>query len=266
MTCDDPIYEPAVAPIVVRCDKNHIGPMARLGSPKGIPFINWLFAYYGCSICGSKSITVFDVEPVQAIDKTTVLKMLHDQFNQEITRYRDYEWKLVLWSLALSWGAFLASKLHIHDFSDPLLRFLSDLLLIGIVILGTILLCTHLLFVHGELTTNRNWREQTRRLMGVYQSFSPFPSKWKNYLYQYESGRDDFVIPFLLFMLISGSGVSYLIACQHTVPEFIRRMPPVVGIVWRFWLPSVIVFLFIFALRYVTRAVLKQGQRNFIKK
>jgi len=143
--------------------------------------------------------------------------MLHDPFNQEITRYRDSEWKIILWSLGLSWGVFLASRLHMQSLPSPALRVFSDLLLIGIVVLGTALLATHLVFVHGELTTNRNWREETRRLLGVYQAPSPFPAAWSTYLHQFESGRDDFVIPFLLFMCMSGLGVSYLIWSQHTL-------------------------------------------------
>jgi hypothetical protein len=268
MTSDlqEPIYEPAVASIEVRCEKNHTRMMARLSSTPQIPFFNWLFAYYGCSVCGSKSITPVDVQPVPQMEKTTVLKMLHEQFNQEITRYRDYEWKIILWSLALSWGVFLASKLHIRGIEAGDLRTFSDLLLIGIVILGTLLLATHLLFVHSELTTNRNWREQTRRLMGVYQRPTPFPCSWESYLYQFKSGRDDFVIPFVLFMLISGLSVSYLIACQHDIPYVITAMGSTVVGVWRWWLPSLIVLLFLVAFGYVVGAIWRQGEQNLIRK
>ena len=260
-----PNYKPAIAPVMVLCEHcNQTQLMARLSWTR-IPFFNWLFAYYGCSVCGSKSIIPVEVEPVSPIDKTAVLKMLHDQFNQEITRYRDYEWKIVLWSLALSWGVFLASSLYIHPIPDPDLRLLSDLLLIGSVILGTLLLATHLLFIHGELTTNRNWREKTRRLLGVYRQPTPFPFAWNSYLYQFKSGRDDFVIPFLLLMMLSGLGVSYLIAYQHKLPEVVPAIWSTAAAGFMWGIPCLMLGFFLIGVGYVVAAIIRQGQRNLMR-
>jgi hypothetical protein len=197
MTTTQRKYQPAIADIHVECDNGHVAPAARLGRPRWLPVINWVFSYYACSVCGSPRITPVYVQPENDATKLDNLKTLHAQFNAEITRYRDYEWKIVLWSLALTWGVFAISQTRFHGVVPPELEIPATVTVIGAIILGTFLLSTHLLFVHGELTTNRNWREKTRRLLGVYKA-GVFPSSWDCYLYQFRHGRDEFIIPFLL--------------------------------------------------------------------
>jgi len=99
------------------CGKTDI--VARLG-PR-FPFFNWLLAYYACRHCCCKKLEV--LPPERAKDEGGTLENLRTllgQINNEITRYRDYEWKIVVWSVVFSWGVFLFSFTKIQEtFTGP---------------------------------------------------------------------------------------------------------------------------------------------------
>ena len=111
-----PTYKPAVAAVTVRCkakECGYEGYAGRRGKCESLPFINWLSSYYCCAACGESNIKAVVPEVEQEKTRRENLQLLYKQFNDEITRYRDYEWKIILWSLGLSWGTFLASKLYV---------------------------------------------------------------------------------------------------------------------------------------------------------
>lgn len=257
-TTKSPRYTPAVAAIKVRCKKigcGYVGYAARRGKCEPIPFINWISSYYCCAVCGCSKIEAVIPTVVSDPVKQESLRLLYGQFNNEITRYRDYEWKIVLWGLGLSWGIFIASKLYVNFW-------FLDVVMIAIILLGTLLLGTHLLFVHGELTTNRNWRENTRRLLGIYLEEGPFLPEWQSGIYGFKSGRDHFVIHFLLFMLLAAIGSSYLISWKYPVPRFIETAPKVVAYIWSYWPMLPISLIVLTALRYIWVAMTERTQKK----
>jgi len=278
-------YPPAVANTIVICKVcGSTGKMARLG-PR-IPLLNWLFAYYGCPVCAARNIEVVPAKQVTDRENLENLRILYNQVNQEITRYRDYEWKIVIWSIALSWAVFVFSRLYVQETFLGDIRFWIDLGVIVIIMLSTFLLSAHLIFVHGELTTNRNWRERIRQMLGIYEEPSVFLPEWKRYLYGYNYGRDSFIIPFLIFMYITAVGLSYIIELQHTVPGVIQKwgptflllaaprlvavvciiapsvteeLVPIALVVWRYFVLASLAFLCILAFGFVLGAIIKQG-------
>jgi len=248
----------SVANISIHCEECQRDGLMVRGGPR-IPFFNWLFGFYACP-CGSKNIKPRPPAPVQGNDfDAENLRLLYGQVNQEITRYRDYEWKIVGWHLVLSWGIFLfAINWARKIFSSMSIVLLPDVFAIFLILLGTLLLSAHLLFIHGELTTNRNWREQIRRKLGIY-SLGIFKPEWNTYLHKFESGRDTFIIPFLLFMSITGLGLAYILALQHPVPLWTRSLGPLFVFVWSYFVLFFISVLIVLEVRYIFKAIFQQG-------
>ncbi len=118
-----------------------------------LPVFNWLFSYYACAFCGSRKIEVIQPDLYTDIDHASSLRTLLIEVNKDITRYRDYEWKMVVWQAALSWGLFGFGNIIRSSLND--LSTLTDWVTDALIIIGTALLSSNLLFIHGELTTNR---------------------------------------------------------------------------------------------------------------
>lgn len=250
-------YQESIVNIEVTCQKcKQTGIVSRFGLP--IPFLNWLFSYYCCQYCGSKNINV-NLPKYIKNDKNDTYHCLLNIINSEITRYRDYEWKIIIWSISLSWAIFLFSVTKLTDlFNQSFLLFAHSFSII-IIIIGTFLLSSHLLFIHEELTKNRNWRRQIERFLGLYDAPTILPLKWKYQLVHYSQGRDTFVIPFLLFMFITSLSLSYGLAMQHPIPVFIANKSKICVNIWCWFVPVLIGFLSVLEVIYVIYAVSAKG-------
>ena len=250
----------SIANFHVKCNScGNNGIVSRSG-PKA-PFFNWLFSNYVCGYCGSEKITVIGPDIIQDNHEHFAnLRMLLEYVNGEITRYRDYEWKLISWSITFSWAIFVFSNFEGRErlFTGSL-SFFADFMAMLMILVGNILLSAHILFVHGELTTNRNWRRQIERVLGFYDEPYPFPSIWKDSFVKFRQGRDTFVIPFILFILITAFSLTYAIALRHTVPDYILNLGHISTLIWQSFLPFIIGVLVIIEVIYVVRAVIVQG-------
>jgi hypothetical protein len=244
----------AMANIQVHCTNcGEKGNMVRLGS--WIPFFNWLSSYYACPHCGSKIIRyispAIESDPKKIENLTELLKFC----NAEITRYRDYEWKLVSLSIALSWGIFIFVFEKSNDSTNVFLVVVASVL----IILGCVLLSAHILFVHGELTTNRCWRKNIESMLGFYEAPSPLPQAFKKSIPSFKIGRDTFIIPFILFMNITAFGLSYVLLKECKMPLFISESYYIIKAFWQYSIPCFICLLVAFEIYYITKAIIVQG-------
>ena len=82
---------------------------------------------------------------------------LLDQTHQEITRYRDMEWKVTTWTVALIAGAYAAERVTPQG---GCLGCLSRFLLSAFTVLVGSYGCWHLYFLHRELTGQRRLRRK----------------------------------------------------------------------------------------------------------
>ena len=225
-----------------------------------IPFFNWLFSEYACRHCEKPNVEAV-LSPFTNYEESMgdTLRWLLREINIEITRYRDYEWKIIVWSVAISWGLFLFSTKTQELFKDSPLYLPVDVFTSLLIVIGTVLLSAHLLFVHGELTTNRNWRRQIERRLGLYESPSILPARWRTSLPGYSQGRDTFIIPFVLFMIITGFGLGYAVLFHHPVPKCVVNLGSVAKEIWCDFVPVIVAILLMIELYYVVKAVLIQG-------
>jgi hypothetical protein len=248
--------KPSVANIDVFCRNCREKGFAIRRGPR-LPFFNWLFSYYGCHYCGSRKIDL--IPPASVWNKTQIenLRYLLGSINNEITRYRDYEWKIVSLSIVLFWGIFAFATGETIGIEAGIKVF-ADISAIFLIVVGGVLLSAHLLFVHGELTTNRNWRRSIEIMLGLYDSEKPLPHSWNKGISGFKNGRDTFIIPFILFMEITSLGLSYLIAIQVPICSWIKP-GSLFEILWIYSVPILIGMLMILELYYVIRAVFVQG-------
>ena len=255
----EPQFPKAIAYVDVLCkDCGEQGKVARRG-PKP-PFFNWLFSFYACRYCGSRRIEVVPPTAVNCeASMCDTLRWLLREINIEITRYRDYEWKIVVWSVALSWGLFLFSSTKTSDLFQGSTLYLTDVLTSLLIFIGTVLLSAHLLFIHGELTTNRNWRRQIERALGLYNQPSILPARWRTSLPGYYQGRDTFIIPFILFMMITGFSLGYAVLLRQPIPRCVVDFGSVAVTTWCGFVPFIVTILIVIELYYVVKAVLVQG-------
>ena len=117
-------------------------------------------------------------------DRNTVLLALYQQTNQEITRYRDYEWKMVVWTIVLMAGVVTAVRTMTtvpssHKISIQILLCLFT----GVAAIYGI---WHIRFIHIQLIWNRILRRKIERVLEFYeegaylQQDSILPSSWAN--------------------------------------------------------------------------------------
>ncbi len=88
-------------------------------------------------------------------DRARALVALYNHIHSEITRYRDMEWRILTWTVALLAGIVTVSKgLGLPD----QLRMVLKTLLFVFTILAAVGGSLHIHFAHVNLTANRNRR------------------------------------------------------------------------------------------------------------
>lgn len=107
-----------------------------------------------------------------------LLISLYSQTYGEITRYRDMEWKIWYWTVALMAGIVSLARLSGVELS-AVRWFLS-----GVVIILGVYGIWHIRFVHIQLTWNRKMRRRLERMFkfydeGVYADEAILPKSWK---------------------------------------------------------------------------------------
>lgn len=81
---------------------------------------------------------------------------LYNQTHSEITSYRDIEWKILGWILAILAGVITLVKINVFLAQDkPILQTILSIITVVIAIYGI----WHIHYVHDKLTQNRKLRQ-----------------------------------------------------------------------------------------------------------
>jgi len=113
-------------------------------------------------------------------EKARVIQGLYAIVQQEITRYRDYEWKITSWTIAIIGGIVAATQaIAFEDAHRGVVKTL--LVVLTVVVAGYGI--WHLCFVHSKLTENKMIRRELDGVlkffeMNVYAECSLLPDRW----------------------------------------------------------------------------------------
>lgn len=118
-------------------------------------------------------------------DRIKTALALYQETNNEITRYRDYEWKLPTWTAGLLifiiTGANQIDSLDI----DCGKAYILKTVLAVVAVVATVFSCWYIYFLHERLTANRKIRRLLSNLFGYsevdsfVQGKSLLPEKYK---------------------------------------------------------------------------------------
>jgi len=98
--------------------------------------------------------------------KRDFLKELFSQTHSEISRYRDLEWKIAYWTIALLAGITAATQfIGGSIIAKPYVQTLLTIVTVIISIYGI----WHIHFIHKSLTWNRKLRIKCEHLMGMFE-------------------------------------------------------------------------------------------------
>lgn len=151
-------------------------------------------------------------------DDASRWKALHEFYKQvhgEITRYRDMEWKVTAWTIALLAGVVLAAD-KLPDGHVRTKAVLQTLMLVFVVLTigyGT----WHIHFLHKQLTFNRNLRQKVEELFDFHERlvYGPEPilnPRWKGRTIPYSDGLPHLLCWWLAILLVGFyAGVAILL-------------------------------------------------------
>jgi len=133
-----------------------------------------ILSVLGCKIKG-RDMDSFENENL------TPLIALYREIFAEIRRYRDMEWKIVLWTVVLMGGIATAVRLtSIQQDHKPYIKTLLCIFTVGVAIYGG----WHIHHIHKRLTWYRNLRRKCDRIFRffddkTYSDEAILPKKWK---------------------------------------------------------------------------------------
>ena len=115
-------------------------------------------------------------------EKLTPLVAFYREVFAEIRRYRDMEWKILIWTVVLMGGIVTATRIApIKDSHKPYIQTLLCFFTIGSAIYGG----WHIHYIHRRLTWYRKLRRKFDRIFkffdkNVYDKEPVLPEKWKH--------------------------------------------------------------------------------------
>lgn len=114
--------------------------------------------------------------------KPSVILSLYEQAYSEIKRYRDMEWKITAWVVALIAGIITFIRLITFQ---PEHKYLIQIILIISIIVIMAYGIGHILFVHEKLAQNRRLRRKIEKILkfyegGFYDTETILPTSWQN--------------------------------------------------------------------------------------
>lgn len=138
--------------------------------------------------------------------KVRSLVALHATLSAEITRYRDYEWRVPAWGILVLVG--LGSLLDRVTVSEESKLILKTLLVTFAAALASYCLI-YLHMIHARLTKNRRWRRTVERILqfcdrGAYTDSSVLPEAWKAEHVKYSSGVVAHLVPSWFLTVAAG--------------------------------------------------------------
>ncbi len=152
---------------------------------------------------------MFEIEPG---DKLKVVLAINDITHKEITRYRDYEWRITLWTVTLMAG--IVAAVRSTNLSGPNqsgIQVLLTFFLLVVLCLGI----GHVCFVHSRLVTNWKIRRNLDDQLGLFQKDAYFagtvlPSEWERRSIKWTRGLPH-LLTFWVIMLASATYAFYTV-------------------------------------------------------
>lgn len=141
-------------------------------------------------------------------NKLHLLTSLYQQVYKEMRRYRDMEWKILLWTVILLAGVSTTTNItEIKDSHRPYVQTLLYIFIVTVAIYGI----WHIISVHRRLTWYRNLRRECDRIFkffetGIYDTHrntTILPMSWKDEEVKFSDGRPHLICWFGLIILMA---------------------------------------------------------------
>lgn len=149
---------------------------------------------------------MFDISKIEIKDKVEIINNLFNQANSEIIRYRDLEWKITAWIVAIQIG--VISSLSIIEINKYCNQSLAKLLYFLFIVIVCGYGIWHIHYIHNKLTEERNVRKNLEHLLGfyekcIYTKSTLLPVKWGDGETPYWSGVRHLLSFWLLIIIVS---------------------------------------------------------------
>lgn len=132
---------------------------------------------------------------------------LYQDVNSEITRYRDYEWKLPIWTAAL-----LAAIVGVANQIDSLgfdfgKKYILKTVLASFSVAATAFACWYIYFLHSKLIENRKIRRLISNCFqfsdeGIYAEYALLPEKYKTEIPKFANGITHTIASWLFVIFV----------------------------------------------------------------
>jgi hypothetical protein len=147
--------------------------------------------------------------------RVTILLAFYHQVCDEIKRYRDYEWNIVVWTISLITGVIALTRVTpvpIPVEHRPIIKAILSVFTILAALYGF----WHLHYVHRNLTYNRNLQRTCERILGLYDNGifaknSLLPVSWRNKRIPYTRGLLSHLLSWGILIILAMSYAIYSI-------------------------------------------------------
>jgi len=121
---------------------------------------------------------MIDMANAENREKVTALIALYNQTFAEVVRYRDMEWKITAWTVALLAGVIGATRFS----KSPVTPCLRELLIVFSILVAAYGIW-HVYYAHHQLTKQRQRRRECERILrfhdrGIYYQDAVLPVEW----------------------------------------------------------------------------------------
>ena len=149
-------------------------------------------------------------------DSWNALIALYNNRQKEITRYRDYEWKIMIWSIIGLIGITGISGLFISINNEHDLVIIMKTLFVIVSLFMTISTFIYMIFIHNQFIWNRNILRKIDEIFGFFENDiflkgSVLPTDWKGKILKFADGKRHLIISWTLIILCCVYAIIYII-------------------------------------------------------
>jgi hypothetical protein len=148
---------------------------------------------------------MIDTEKLDNKDQVPIILSLFNHVNSEITRYRDLEWRVTAWVVAIIAGVtaspHLASLTKLSYYCG--MKLFATLFVFATAGYGI----WHIIYIHKQLTIQRKVRRDIGILLrfyekGIYSKNFSLPASWDKET-TFEEGKEHLISFFVLIIVVS---------------------------------------------------------------
>lgn len=149
---------------------------------------------------------MFDMSEISEKEKVAILTTIFNQANSEIIRYRDLEWKVTAWIVAIQVG--VISSLTALPLNRYVLPNVARLLYCGFIFIVAAYGIWHIIHVHRQLTKERKIRKKLEHVLGfytegLYTKDTLLPVEWGHGETPFWRGREHLFSFWFLILVVS---------------------------------------------------------------